>query len=168
MILPKQKILQLINSDTPLIEGFIDLKTQLQPASFDLTLKKVFKLKDGGRLDFTNEERYIPKKDEVEFKGEWVELEKGCYIVMYNEIVRIPLNLMMIVRPRSSLLRMGASLHASLWDPGYYGRSVSLLIVHSENGIKLKRNARIAQAVFLQLSEETTDSYQGIYKGENV
>ena len=46
MVLSKQEILELIESEK-LVDGFIDLKTQLQPASFDLTLAEVSIIEGG-------------------------------------------------------------------------------------------------------------------------
>ena len=168
MILVKEEILRRLSQENPLIENLIDVKLQVQPAGVDLTLKKIFKFKAHGQIDFTNEERNLPETEEIKFKNEWVHLEKGSYLVMFNEIVRIPNDLIMLVRPRSSLIRMGASIHASVWDPGYYGRSVTLLVVYNEDGIRIKKNARIAQAIFIKLSRPTSHLYEGVYKGENI
>ena len=51
---------------------------------------------------------------------------------------------MALGRPRSSLLRCGASLHTAVWDAGYRGRSQSLLVVHHPAGLRLGRDARVA------------------------
>jgi len=47
MILSKNEILELIMQEK-LVEGYVDLKHQLQPASFDLTLAKVHAIEGGG------------------------------------------------------------------------------------------------------------------------
>ncbi|OYT42416.1 MAG: dCTP deaminase [Candidatus Aenigmarchaeota archaeon ex4484_224] len=167
MILSDEEIKRLIE-EKDLIKNFIDLDIQLQPASFDLTLAKVFEFESNGSLDFDNSERKIAERKEIEFKNDWVFLKEGSYLIMFNEIVKIPKDLIALVRPRSSLLRNGASIFSSLWDPGYEGRSLVLLVVFNENGIKLKKNARIAQMIFLKLEEESRKEYRGIYQKENV
>lgn len=150
-----------------MIRDYLDLKIQVQPAGFDLTVREVFKIKDEGALDFDNKERKIPRAEKLEWEGDWMFLEPGAYKIVYNEIVKIPRDVVAIARPRSSLLRMGAFVATAVWDPGYEGRSESLLVVMNPKGIRLKRNARVVQLIFLRLSGET-EGYKGEYKGENI
>jgi dUTP pyrophosphatase len=167
MILSSEEIKERILKDR-LIENFIDLSVQLQSASFDLTLDEIFLLKSSASIDFSNKEREIPKYEKIEFKDEWVLLNKGIYLISFNEIVNIPKDLIAFVRPRSSLVRSGATIFSSLWDPGYSGKSNCLLVVLNENGIKIKKNARVAQMVFLKLSSPTNKMYEGIYQKEGI
>lgn len=167
MILSKEEILERIKRDN-LLEEFLDLEKQAQPASFDLTLREVCELKSVGQIDFSNQERKLPNLSKVKSTKGWIKLKQGCYLITFNEIVNMPNDLMAFLRPRSSLVRMGATVISSLWDPGYKGRSHSLLVVFNKNGIKIKENARIAQFVFLKLSKPTKHLYSGIYKGENI
>jgi dUTP pyrophosphatase len=167
MILSSEEIKERILKDR-LIENFIDLSVQLQPASFDLTLDEIFLLKSSASIDFSNKEREIPKYEEIEFKDEWILLNKGIYLISFNEIVNIPKDLIAFVRPRSSLVRSGATIFSSLWDPGYSGKSNCLLVVLNENGIKIKKNARVAQMVFLKLSSPANKMYEGIYQKEGI
>ncbi|MCD6402826.1 MAG: deoxyuridine 5'-triphosphate nucleotidohydrolase [Candidatus Aenigmarchaeota archaeon] len=167
MILSHKDIEKLIK-ERNLIEDYVDLKAQLQPAGFDFTLSKVFEIENFGKLDFTNEERSIPEKKELKFDEGWLKLSKGSYLVMFNEVVNIPEDVVMVVKPRSSLVRMGATLHTALWDPGYSGRSICLLTVFNDNGILLKKNARIAQGIFLKVLTTPEKLYDGIFKNENV
>jgi len=88
--------------------------------------------------------------------------------VTFNEIVNIPGDVAALARARSSLLRCGASLETALWDPGYRGRSQSLLVIHNPSGLRLKRNARLMQLVFMRLENEAEKLYEGRYQGENI
>jgi dUTP pyrophosphatase len=63
---------------------------------------------------------------------------------------------------------MGATMETALWDPGYRGRSQSLLVVYNSQGLRLKRNARLMQLVFIRLEREADKAYSGIYQGENI
>jgi len=141
-------------------------KDQLQPAGVDLTVSKIFELKSRGYLGVNRREisdvREVPKRN-----GKWY-LGKGVYKVLINEIIHVPENAIGICFPRSSLLRMGVDVRCALWDPGYYGRSEILLVVHNEHGVVIEENARIAQIVFIRLTEKPHKLYSGIYKGENV
>ena len=86
----------------------------------------------------------------------------------FNEIVSIPSDAAALARARSSLLRCGAALETALWDPGYRGRSQSLLVVYNPAGLRLKKNARLMQLIFLRLEKEAEKLYSGRYQGENI
>ncbi|MCS7093901.1 MAG: deoxyuridine 5'-triphosphate nucleotidohydrolase [Candidatus Aenigmarchaeota archaeon] len=167
MILSDKEIKEKIEEEK-LIENFIDLNVQLQPASFDLTLDEVFLLESQALIDFDNKERRLPIYKKIEVKGEYYELQKGCYLITFNEILNIPKDLIGLLRPRSSLVRSGASIFSSLWDPGYSGKSNCLLVVFNDNGIKLKKSARIAQMIFLKLNKPPEKTYSGIYQKEGI
>ncbi|MFZ8830300.1 MAG: deoxyuridine 5'-triphosphate nucleotidohydrolase [Candidatus Aenigmatarchaeota archaeon] len=167
MILSSEEIKERILKEK-LIENFVDLDTQLQPASFDLTLDEIFLLTSSASIDFTNKERKLPNYKKIEFNEDWIELNEGIYLVSFNEIVNIPNDLIAFVRPRSSLIRSGATIFSSLWDPGYSGKSNCLLVILNENGIRLKKNARIAQIVFFKLSSPASRTYSGIYQNEGI
>lgn len=165
-VLSKNEIRRLIEEER-LISDYVDLETQLQPNGFDCTLRKVARIKGHAKLDFDNSERHIPETEDLEFDGDWIFLEKGYYRAYINEVVRIPVSMMALARPRSSLIRAGANILTAVWDAGYVGRSEVGLVVYNEDGIWLKRNARIVQLVFFRLESET-DGYAGVYRGENL
>ena len=86
----------------------------------------------------------------------------------FNEVIEVPPDVMAIARPRSSLLRMGATMETAVWEPGYKGRSQSLLVVHNPNGIRLRKNARLMQLIFFRLEDDANKLYNGVYQGENI
>jgi dUTP pyrophosphatase len=170
MILTKEEIKELIEKNG-LIQNYIDLEKQLTPNGFDLTVNKIFSFEGSGKLDFSNKERELPKRKEILPKKEkeddkygWWNLEKGCYLIETNEIIKLPLDLIGFAMPRSSLLRMGATISTGFWDSGFHGKSEFLLIVLNPNGIKIKENARICQIVFAS-TKGTKEGYNGIYQG---
>ena len=148
------------------IKEFIDSSIQEQIAGFDLTVKEILKVHDGGSLDFDNSNRQIPKHENLETENNAWKLQPGGYLVKYNEIVKVPLNAMGIVLPRSSLMRCGGTLCSAVWDPGYNGRGVGLLIIFTE--MVIHKNARIAQIIFIKTQEKTSRSYSGEYQNENI
>ena len=151
-----------------LISGYVDLEKQLQPSGFDLSLGEVHTYVGNGSVDFSNQERRIAETKPVETDSDgWWFLSMGCYVLVYNEVVRMPLNLAAIARARSTMLRNGASIETAVWDPGYNGRSSSLLVVHNPQGMRLKRNARVAQLMFLEV-DEVDRGYEGIYQKERL
>jgi dUTP pyrophosphatase len=151
-----------------LIKDYVDLEKQLQPAGFDLSLREVQAYRGGGNVDFTNRERVVAETEPLEPDAEgWFNLPQGCYVVVYNEVVNMPLNLVALARSRSTVLRNGAAVETAVWDPGYRGRSSSLLVVHNPHGVRLKRDARIAQLVFYS-TDEVEEGYAGVYQNERV
>lgn len=164
MILSSEEVRKLIQ-EKKMVSGFIELDKQLQQSGIDLTLEKVYELDGKGVIDFENKERGFPSTKEMEFnENDLIHLKKGCYKVRFNEAVKIPAEIAAIARSRSSLLRMGCAVETALWDPGFEGKSESLLIVSNEKGIELKRNARIIQLIFFKLSSEAGKLYEGIHK----
>jgi dUTP pyrophosphatase len=151
-----------------LITGYVSLEKQLQPSGFDLSLAEVQAYAGAGSVDFSNEERTIAATTKLEPDASgWYVLPHGCYLLVYNEVVKMPLDLVGIARARSTVLRNGAAVETAVWDPGYQGRSSSLLVVHNPAGIRLKKNARVAQLVFFRINEVEA-GYSGVYQHERV
>ncbi len=164
-VLSREEIKRLI-VEKELIRDYIDLDTQLQPNGFDCTLRKVFRLRGSGRIDFDNRMREVAKGEEIEFR-EWIFLPKGVYRVQLNEVVKLPNDVAAIARPRSTLARNGVDVITAVWDAGYEGRSEVGLVVHNDYGVWLSRNARVVQLVFIRLCSET-EGYRGAYFRENM
>jgi dUTP pyrophosphatase len=152
-----------------LVESMIDPKAQTQMCGIELTLARVERFVSLGALAYDNKDRMLPDTEELSFdESSWIALDKGAYLVTFNEIVNVPKDAAALARPRSSLLRSGAALETALWDPGYRGRSQSLLVVHNPQGLRLKKNARLMQLVFFRLGREAEKVYAGRYQGENI
>jgi len=167
-ILSKQDIHRLLEQEPPLIEGYVNLEEQVQPNGVDLTLREVALLQSAGKIGVVDSQRLVSDLAPLVFDGlDFIDLMPGAYIVVYNEVVHLPKNVMALATPRSSLLRCGVTVNTAVWDAGYSGRSQSLMVVYNPQGIRLQRNARIVQLVFLQLTQET-EGYQGVYQGENI
>ncbi|MBU1998364.1 MAG: deoxyuridine 5'-triphosphate nucleotidohydrolase [Candidatus Omnitrophota bacterium] len=168
-MLNRQEIEKLIREKS-LVSKYIDLTIQLTPNGIDLTVEKIFEFKDCGTLDFSNKQRklsecseLIPGKESPEDKFGWWLLKKGIYKIKTNEVVNLPLDLVGIAFPRSSLLRLGAFTQTGIWDAGFRGESEFVLVVENLSGIKIKQNSRIIQLAFLRMNE-TIEGYNGIYQ----
>ncbi len=167
-ILSQQDIHRLLQQQPPLIESFVNLEEQVQPNGFDLTLREVALLQSSGKIAVNDRERLVSDLAPLVFDGlGFIDLVPGAYIITYNEVVHLPNDVMALARPRSSLLRCGVTVSTAVWDAGYSGRSQSLMVVYNPQGVRLQRNARVVQLVFLQLTEET-EGYQGVYQRENI
>jgi len=167
-VLSGAEIRRLLAARPPLVESWVDLEQQLQPNGIDLTLREVALLQSAGAITVDNGQRQISDLAPLVFDGLGnIDLAAGIYLITYNEIVHLPENITALAAPRSSLLRCGATIGTAIWDAGYSGRSQSLLVVYNPQGIRLQRNARILQLIFLRLTGKTR-GYQGRYQGENV
>jgi dUTP pyrophosphatase len=167
--LGKSAILDLLNLSPPLVEGIFNLQEQVQPNGVDLTVKEVALLNSAGRLGVSNERRRLSELSPLYFDGlGTIELLPGCYLLTYNEVVNLPQNVMALGLPRSSLTRCGVSLHTSVWDAGYSGRSQSLLVVYNPRGFSLERNAMVVQLVFFSVVGSAGEGYSGIFQKENM
>jgi dUTP pyrophosphatase len=167
-VLSDKELILLMSGTPSLLEHLIDREVQLQPAGIDLTLRDILEFSSAGTIDFSNKERIIPECRKISFKDGFARLKEGAYKVVYNETVHIPQDCIALAFPRSSLLRCGAFLQCAVWDPGYEGRSESLLIVSNPHGIRLKKNARLVQLIFIKLSKKSRGMYRGRYLSENI
>lgn len=167
-VLDRESIGSLVLGTPPLIEGYISLEEQLQSNGFDLTLRAVSRMTSGGGMGTGPDQRELSSTEIIGFdSGGWLELDPGPYLITFNEVVNLPLDMMALGRPRSSLLRSGVSVHTAVWDAGYRGRSQALLAVQNPLGYRLQRDARVVQLVFFRLVAPTGHGYQGRFRGEN-
>lgn len=167
MILSKAEIVELIEKSN-LASGCVDLQQQLQPSGLDMTVAKLYKISSRGSIDFDNSQRVLSQSEEIAFDGEgWVELAPGAYKLQFNEVLSLPLDVAAITILRSSVMRCGCMMHNGFWDPGYTGKGESVLLVGAQ-GLRLKKNAKIAQAVFYKLSSPAGEGYAGVHQFEGT
>ena len=159
----------IVGGDRPLMTGLLDVETQIQPNGVDLTLREISRYEGSGVIGVDNADRVLPELTPMPFDADgWLELPTGVYHILYNEIVDIPVSLMALGRPRSSLNRCGVTINTAVWDAGYNGRSTSMLVVANPVGFRVQRDARVMQLVFFGMSEATAEGYRGRYQGENI
>ena len=167
--LDRDSIGHLIEGTPPLLEHFLSLESQLQPNGFDMTVRDVARLATPGTIGVEGSSRVLSETEPMGFGPDgWLQLEPGPFLVTFNEMVNLPLNIMALGRPRSSLLRSGVSIHTAVWDAGYSGRSQALLVVYHPDGYRVQRDARLMQLVFLQMETAASRGYQGRFQSENI
>ena len=167
--LDRDSIGELVRGSPPLVEGYLSLEEQLQPNGFDLTLLEVDCLLSAGSMGAGEGQRELADTEPLVFQSDnWINLNPGPYRITFNEVVNLPLDLMALGRPRSSLLRSGVSVHTAVWDAGYRGRSQALLVVHLSHGYRLQRGARLLQLIFFRLPRPVSKGYHGCFQGENL
>ncbi|MBI5224640.1 deoxyuridine 5'-triphosphate nucleotidohydrolase [Candidatus Micrarchaeota archaeon] len=168
MLLSKHEIKERIQK-SGLVSNYVNLDEQLQPAGIDLTVSKVYKFKTSGKIDFDNKERKLSEVEELhpDSRG-YFNLPKGIYKLQFAEEVRLPNDVAAINILRSSVMRSGCMMHHGFWDPGYHGKGETALLVENENGLQLKKGAKVSQLIFMKLSQETREGYSGIHHMENL
>lgn len=167
--LDRDTIGHMIEGLTPLLEDYLCLETQLQPNGFDLTLRDVARLSTPGAVGAEDASRKLSETQPLEFGPDgWLQLEPGPFLVTFNEVINLPLDIMALGRPRSSLLRSGAGVHTAVWDAGYQGRSQALLVVYHAGGYEVQRDARLMQLVFFRMETAVSRGYQGRFQSENI
>jgi len=119
------------------ISNTINNELQIQPCGIDLTLNKIFTWTSTGTIDFDNSARKNSETEEISLDAV---IPKGAYLVEFNEVMEVPLNIMGEIYTRSSLLRSGASLCGGVIDSGFKGIIKVLFQVCNPNGIKLTKN----------------------------
>ena len=72
------------------------------------------------------------------------------------------------LHPRSTLVRIGASLHTGVVDAGYQGKMQCGLVVHNPKGILLAVGARVAQFTVHRMEQAVATGYAGQYMGEGL
>lgn len=137
---------------------------QLDVSGMRLSLDSIFKFGSGGMLK--ESVRELPIYEEIKcFEGN-CHLAPGSYLIRYSEKVKVPDDSIAISFPRSSLIRMGATIFSAVWDPGYEGRGVGLLQVFNPHGIVIEKGAQVAQLVFIKMVKRASVKYSGVYQNE--
>ena len=168
-VLSSEEIRRRLAEAPPLVRDYRSIEEQLQPNGFDLTLAQIQRHRGRGAVGLDNTERVLSELDALPFGDDgFADLRTGIYHVTYNEVVALPLNVMALGRPRSSLNRNGVTIHTAVWDAGYEGRSTSLLHVLNPAGFRVRRDARVLQLVFITLDAAASAGYSGVYQGENI
>ncbi len=158
-----------------MVENVIDRNIQTQPNGFDMTLTKVegFVSDARGVLDFDNANRSKPAVAEIPFTGgrtntePHVFLRRGSYLITLDPKIHVPMDCLGRLRARSSLIRMGCSIDAGIWDAGFIGSSQVLLTVKNRAGIMLYKNARMGQMILERIEGgNVVDGYSGVYQND--
>ena len=165
--LSRQSILDLLAAPDPLIADYLDLEAQAQPNGFDVTVGELMEYTSAGKL--TEADRSLSSTRPLQWSASGdLRLKPGPYLAALNERISLPLHIMALMQPRSSLLRSGVTVDTAVWDAGYRGRSQVMLTVLNPHGFRIGRNARIGQLVFFSLDRQLLQGYRGQYQDENL
>ena len=167
--LSREELRRLIGATPSLVEDVSELDRQLQPNGIDVRIDRVFKLTSPALLGAAEALREPAAREEIQpDRDGWWDLHQGSYVMVVKERVNLPVDVMALARPRSTLLRSGVTIHTAVWDAGYNGRSEALLTVLNGRGFRVQRGARVLQLVFMRLEQPARDGYRGRYQGEGA
>jgi deoxycytidine triphosphate deaminase len=163
----------ILNADQILEEGLIilDSNSHGKPAQvgFDLSIKAVNQT--GGNVGKVLVDKTIVsqhtavQKTSVDGKLGWM-LYAGVYDVIMNEGCNIAPNRVGLIRQRSSLMRNGALIQSSIFDPGFKTDNVGTYMFVN-NPIFIEENARVAQMYFHDCTPVGEDKlYNGQFQND--
>ncbi|KJX92076.1 deoxyuridine 5'-triphosphate nucleotidohydrolase like protein [Zymoseptoria brevis] len=148
-----------------LVRNLRNAAHQQQPCGVDLTLRQISKWNSPATIDFDNTHRDFDNThrkaaetislpfDETAARQS-ISLQPGAYLVDFNETVKIPLDCMATVFPRSSLWRSGVSVSSGVVDAGYEGGMGALLEVKNPAGV-----------ILFEEMKGAVEGYKGVYQG---
>jgi len=153
-------------------EGLIVLdnaKGKFAQVGYDLSIKSVSGLEGNGRVmkKGTHVNKLVEiSTEEYTMEGDWATgwiLDPGTYDVTCNEGCDIAANRTAMVRQRSSLLRNGAIIASSIFDPGFKTDNIGTVMIVTKR-IFIEQDARIAQMYFHENSEG--ELYDGQFQND--
>jgi len=140
------------------LDGLVHLDTQRAPKGIDLTVDAVFRTTGHGQLDFGGgefqaapRERIEPVLDDPDSRRDdygWWTLEKGAYLIQYNESLTLGEGQQAVVSPLARTLQAGAHHGSFVLDEDR--APIETLLVVSRMGCRLKENCRVSRLVVFE------------------
>ena len=165
-ILSDQEIKKYLNSGKIIIDPLKDSEKQIQPSSVDMRIGSEFKTFK------VVQKPYIDPKDEEDINSymESVHIDDGeSFIIHPNEFalattyetVKVPNNLVARVEGRSSMGRLGITMHvtAGFIDPGFHGKITLEISNIGKMPVALYPGQRVCQIVFETMTSEAKKPY---------
>lgn len=145
-VLSDRTILELLDAGELSVEP-LDVETQVQPASIDLTIaEEVTPLS----------QREPPEADE----GEIVFDPWSSYLCSTREYIDLPRDVCAFVKGRSSIGRLAIQVHtAGFGDPGWHGQLTLEVVNFSDRRHTFEVGDRFCQIVLLPLDSSPITSY---------
>lgn len=158
----------ILNAEQLLEQGLLNLdnaKGKPAQVGYDLSVKEINKV--GGSIgkvlvDKTELNTHTPvEKANMDWRNGWL-LHAGVYDVIMNEGCNIPSNRVALIRQRSSLMRNGAIITSSIFDPGFVTPNIGTYMVVLET-IFIEQDARVAQIYFHECEPVASEQ---LYNGQ--
>jgi hypothetical protein len=130
---------------------------QVKNNNLELTIKSIHSFEGRGQIDFgggeyeeAKQQEIVPKLENDPKYGWWI-LEKGNYLVTYNEVIDKP-KFMTLISPHPRILYAGAFHPTFIWLSEEKGESIATILKVGKNGLRVKENARISIAMTFKIS----------------
>lgn len=145
-----------IDNANDFIKNILHEKTQVNNGTFHLSAGNIYEITSTGELDFGGSEfkqsdlnKIKPEKKSEDDKYGWWFLDKGTYIVKFNEnLAKNKLkNYSFIISPLKRLIECGA-----IHETKIITNNIDLKIVLkvAEKGVNIKENSRISKLTILE------------------
>ena len=164
----------MLNADQIVEKGLLKLehsKGKKAQVGYDLSLQTVKQIRQNpfdkiGKVltsktelaDYTS-----VQKTSVDGSIGWL-LYPGTYEITFWEGCKLPANYVGLIRQRSSLLRNGAIIHSSVFDPGFETEFMGCVMRINET-IFIEEDARVAQIYFHEC-DEVSELYDGQWQND--
>jgi dUTP pyrophosphatase len=137
----------------------------VQPNGIDISIGRLFQLSGTVKLISKKDNRQYPKLLELKPIDNFWQLEPGTYLVEVAEEIIIPNDAIGYVAPRSTLLRMGATVFSGIWDKGFQGigDNHGRILLQTSLPFEIHTSVAIAQMIFISAVDDKT-VYQGNYQ----
>jgi Deoxycytidine deaminase len=108
---------------------------RVTPHGVELSIDKIYETKNYGKLSDGAYEK--PNRTEAKIttrqetnsteRSKFYALDKGGYVIKYDNVIEIPRNHIGFVFPRSRVVRSNATVNTGIWDAGYKGEGEVVL-----------------------------------------
>jgi dUTP pyrophosphatase len=150
--------------DKGIVTGPI-LEKNVQMHGVDLNLIAVKRVLGGGHIPLLGKTVLGSYEDVPVVDGMW-KLDPGVYDITFAQGCKIPNDIMMLIRQRSSLLRNGTFLHSSVFDAGFETEQMGTVMT-VQLPITIEEGARVAQIYSHQGTPVGEDRlYTGQWQGD--
>jgi deoxycytidine triphosphate deaminase len=170
MFLGVDKLLELVH-EQKLVTNLSDRELENpEGTGFDLRLAEVFTISGRGFLGITERQtcqiESVAKFDENK-KSSIMLKPNDFYLVKTIETVNVPQDLVGILKPRSTMQRMGLYLRTTQIAPGYSGELTFALKNVGPATVTIELGARIVHVMFARVDGQTS-LYRGQWQGGRV
>jgi deoxycytidine triphosphate deaminase len=173
MFLGVDELLKLVH-EKKLVENLCERElTNPEGCGFDLRLEEAYTITGEGYLGVEDRKTceivlVNPGIINPGVVNPGIEIRPGdFYLVKTMETVNVPENLVGILKPRSTLQRMGLFLRTTQIAPGYSGELTFALKNEGPATVKIDIGARIAHVLFAEVKGKTA-LYRGQWQGGRV
>lgn len=142
---------------------------------YDLSVKEIrklsFSIQNPGVVykDSTKNKTRLPTGISLDLislpAGRFYSISPGVYELVFWEGCNLPLNCTGKIRQRSSLLRNGAVISSSIFDPGFSTKNIGTIMITSLPFFYIEEDSRLAQ-FYVQTNTPVEQGYDGQFQGD--